>query len=88
MVFRNGSMAPFTRESGSTTKLRVKVLSGMPKVTFTLVSSRPTKLMDLVSILMLTAPDTRANGSTTCNRARVRRPGWMVQSTLESTKTE
>jgi len=62
MAFKNGLMVLSTKVSGLATKLREKVPSGMPKVTFILASSKLTKLMDLVSTLMSMDQGTKASG--------------------------
>jgi hypothetical protein len=52
MVFNTGMMALITRGNGVTTKLRVKELSGMLKVMFTMESSKMIWRMDMENTLI------------------------------------
>jgi hypothetical protein len=52
MVYNTGMMGLITRDNGVTTKLRVKELSGMLKVMFTMESSRMIWRMDMENTLI------------------------------------
>ena len=51
-MFSNGLMEPNTKDTGASTKLREKALSGTQKVTSTMENSETTRLMVMVFILM------------------------------------
>ena len=52
LVFSNGLMEPNTKDTGASTKLRGKALSGTQKVTFTMENSETTRPTAMVFILM------------------------------------
>jgi hypothetical protein len=51
MVSKNGSMEPYTKVNGSTTKQKATELSGMPRAISTQANSKLIKLTVLVSTL-------------------------------------
>ena len=74
--------------NGGTIRPKDRELSGMLKEISTLVSLKLIRLTVKEFTPMLTDPDTRANGSTTSKREKVRKPGLMEPNMLVSIKTE
>lgn len=74
--------------NGETIKLKDRELSGMLKEISTPVSSKLIRPTVKEFTPMLTDPGTRANGSTTSKREKVRKPGSMELNMLVSIKTE
>ena len=59
MEYNTGSMELITKDSGNITKLKVKALSGMLKVTFTVVNSKTIWPTAMESTLISTEANTR-----------------------------
>jgi hypothetical protein len=81
-------MEQFMKVNGGTIKLKDREHSGMLKEISTPVSSKLIRPTVKESTRMLTDPDTKANGSTTSKREKVRKPGLMEPNMLVSIKTE
>lgn len=77
MAFKSGSMEPFMRAIGSTTKLKAKEHSGTQKEISISATSRLIKLADMVFTLMSTVADTKENGSMMFSKAKEKKPGLM-----------
>lgn len=75
MVFNTGMMAPITRDNGVTTKLRVKELSGMLKVMFTMESSKMIWRMDMENILILMDQNIKGNSKTMSKKDMEKKSG-------------
>jgi len=73
--------------NGETIKLKDREHSGMLKEISTPVSSKLIRPTVKEFTPMLTDPGTRANGSTTSKREKVRKPGLMEPNMLVSIKT-
>lgn len=84
--YRNGTMEPYMRDSGMTTKRVVKARSGMLKETYMWVSFKTIKLMALENILTSTGANILASGSMMFKRARVKKCGQMERSIKVITK--
>ena len=80
MVFNTGLMVPTTKVSGSLTKRKAKVLFGMLKAMFTEVNLRMIWQMDMVSILISTVQNTKANLKMMFKKAMVKKNGSMALS--------
>jgi hypothetical protein len=63
------------KESGLTTKLKERELFGTQKVTYTLGSSKLTKLMDLVFTPTSMVQDMKENGSMMFKKVRAKKLG-------------
>lgn len=80
-----GPMALTTKDNGISTKRRAKVLSGMPRVTFIKASLRMIWPMDMASIHILTALNTKVNSKTMSRKATAKKNGLTEPSTLAHT---
>ena len=87
-VYKNGLTVQFMKANGTKTKLKVKVPSGTPKATSTLAIFVPIKPMVSVSTLTSTAAATRASGSTTFKKDKVKKFGLTVPNTSENIQME
>ena len=81
-------MEQFTKENGSTTKLKEKELFGMLKETYIQDNSKLIKLMDLVFIRMSMVRDMKETGSMMFRKVKGRRLGSMVPNMSENIETE
>jgi len=81
MASTSGKVGLFTKVNGAKIKLMVKALSGIVVVIFILVSSWPTRLMDLEYTSISTAQDMKVSGSTTSKKVKEKRYGKMVLDT-------
>lgn len=70
-------MEQSTKEIGYRIKQKVKALFGMLKETYTLVISRPIKLVVLESTLMSMAVGMKENGSMMFSKAKEKKLGLM-----------
>lgn len=88
MEFSTGLTVLTTKDSGTSTKLKVKELFGTQKETYTVASSRMTWLTDMESILTSTDLNTKENLKTTFKKVTVKRNGLTEPSTSAPTQTE
>lgn len=75
--YKLGQMAQNTKDSGKIIKLMVAASSTTLMVTFSTVNGSTIRLMALAPTSTPTVPSTKEHGSTTCRKARARRPGKM-----------
>jgi hypothetical protein len=74
------------KDSGTSTKLKVKELSGTQKETFTVASLRMTWLTDMESTLTSTVQNIKENLKTTFKKVTVKRNGLTEPSTSVPTQ--
>lgn len=87
MVYKNGLTELSMRDSGTKTKLKVKVLFGTLRATSMSGTSELTKLTVLVFILTLTEVATRVSGSMMFKKGKEKKFGSMAQSMSENIQT-
>lgn len=87
MEYKSGLTEQSTRVSGTETKRKVRVHSGMLKATFILGSLERTRPMDMGFIIMLMGANMKGNGSMTSRKDKARKSGLMEPSTSENIRT-
>lgn len=88
MEFNIGPMVPITKDSGHTTKQRVKALSGMLRVMSIEVNSRMIWPMGMVNTHISMVQSTKENSEMMSRRVMVRRNGSTEQNMSVHTKME